>query len=84
MSTKWTMQIQDIFTAAKLMALISIIAAGLYHMGAGKKSVSELVFHFFWANEVFCLFSVFEHIHMFAISEFNFLNLVFIRFKIYL
>lgn len=42
MSTKWTMKIQDIFTAAKLMALISIIAAGAYHMGAGKKVVAGL------------------------------------------
>lgn len=35
MSTKVTMKIQDIFTAAKLLALISIIVAGLYYMGAG-------------------------------------------------
>lgn len=36
------MQIQDIFTAAKLMALISIIAAGLYHLGSGKTAESLL------------------------------------------
>lgn len=44
MSTKWTMKIQDIFTAAKLMALISIIAAGLYHMGSGKNEIKDTLF----------------------------------------
>lgn len=29
------MKIQDIFTGAKLLALISIILAGAYYMGAG-------------------------------------------------
>lgn len=36
MSTKWTMKIQDIFTIAKLLALVSIIVAGVYYMGSGK------------------------------------------------
>lgn len=35
-STKLSMKVQDIFTAAKLLALISIIFAGLYSMGSGK------------------------------------------------
>lgn len=39
MSTKWTMKIQDIFTIAKLMALVSIIVAGVYYMGSGKYSL---------------------------------------------
>lgn len=38
MSTKVTMKIQDIFTAAKLLALVSIILTGLYYMGAGKQT----------------------------------------------
>lgn len=36
MSTRVTMKIQDIFTAAKLMALVAIILSGLYYMGAGE------------------------------------------------
>lgn len=37
-STKWTMKIQDIFTIAKLLALVSIIVAGVYYMGSGEYS----------------------------------------------
>lgn len=32
LSVKWAMKIQDIFTGAKLLALVSIILAGIYHM----------------------------------------------------
>lgn len=35
-STKLSMKVQDIFTAAKLFALIGIILAGLYTMAIGK------------------------------------------------
>ncbi|XP_055387315.1 large neutral amino acids transporter small subunit 1 [Condylostylus longicornis] len=35
MSVKWSMKIQDVFTAAKLIALITIVLAGIYYMLAG-------------------------------------------------
>lgn len=34
-STKLSMKIQDVFTVAKLLALISIILAGCYYMASG-------------------------------------------------
>lgn len=36
LSVKWSMKIQDIFTGAKLLALIMIILAGFYYMITGK------------------------------------------------
>lgn len=42
MSTKWTMKIQDVFTAAKLLALVSIILAGVYYLSAGKFSKNNV------------------------------------------
>lgn len=36
LSVKWAMKIQDVFTGAKLLALVSIILAGIYYMITGK------------------------------------------------
>ncbi|XP_077297327.1 juvenile hormone Inducible-21 isoform X2 [Arctopsyche grandis] len=35
LSVRWTMRIQDVFTASKLIALIIIVLAGMYHMATG-------------------------------------------------
>lgn len=39
MSTNVTMKIQNVFTVAKLLALVSIIIAGLYYLIFGKNIV---------------------------------------------
>lgn len=38
------MKVQDIFTAAKLFALIAIICAGLYFMATGKEHIFQILF----------------------------------------
>lgn len=43
-STKLSMKVQDIFTAAKLFALIAIICAGLYFMANGKEHILQTLF----------------------------------------
>lgn len=39
MSVRWAMRIQSVFTAAKLLALSTIILTGVYHIGEGKCSI---------------------------------------------
>ncbi|XP_037957208.1 Y+L amino acid transporter 2 [Teleopsis dalmanni] len=36
LSVKWSMKVQDVFTAGKLLALVMIILAGIYYMCTGK------------------------------------------------
>lgn len=72
-STKLSMRVQDIFTAAKLFALISIIFAGLYTMAisdleyfanpwAGKYDAASIGFAFYSG--------------LFAFGGWNYLNFV--------
>lgn len=42
-SVRWVMRIQGIFTAAKLVALVAIIVAGLVHIGQGNLFIIVLV-----------------------------------------
>lgn len=42
-STKLSMRVQDIFTAAKLSALVIIILAGLYTMAIGKIAIKSIL-----------------------------------------
>lgn len=44
LSTKWSMRVQDIFTGAKLLALVSIIAAGVYYVANGKDFIQFRLF----------------------------------------
>ncbi|XP_050100231.1 Y+L amino acid transporter 2 [Anopheles aquasalis] len=72
-STKWAMKIQDVFTIAKLTALVSIILAGMYFMATesldnfhnpweGDYSVTSLAYAFYSG--------------LFAFGGWNYLNFV--------
>ncbi|XP_053671690.1 Y+L amino acid transporter 2 [Anopheles nili] len=72
-STKWAMKIQDVFTIAKLTALVSIIVAGMYFMGTesldnfrnpweGDYTLSSLAYAFYSG--------------LFAFGGWNYLNFV--------
>jgi amino acid transporter len=43
-SVRWAMRIQGVFTAAKLLALVAVVVAGVVHIAGGEKSVQ----HFNW------------------------------------
>jgi amino acid transporter len=40
LSVRWAMQVQSIFTTAKLAALAAIVIAGLYYLGSGKMTIN--------------------------------------------
>lgn len=73
MSVKWSMKIQDVFTAAKLIALVLIILAGLYSMGAGNLSNFDNMWDgsYDLPNIGFAFYS-----GLFAFGGWNYLNFV--------
>lgn len=72
-SVKWAMKIQDIFTGAKLLALISIILAGIYHMFAEK---SENFSNAWEGNYDATSLGFAFYSGLFAFGGWNFLNFV--------
>lgn len=50
LSVRWAMKIQNIFTTAKLLALVAIVVAGMFHIAAGN---STLIVLFIFLNLYF-------------------------------
>jgi len=75
MSVRWTMRIQDVFTAAKLAALVAIISVGFAYIGMGHTQFLEPVTAFQGQVTVggtaLALYS-----GLFAYAGWNFLNFV--------
>ncbi|KAL3282254.1 hypothetical protein HHI36_005445 [Cryptolaemus montrouzieri] len=73
LSVRWAMRIQDVFTAAKLFALVIIILAGLYHsiMGNTNNFKNSFDGNFKLTNIALGFYS-----GLFAFGGWNFLNFV--------
>ncbi|KAM7353767.1 juvenile hormone Inducible-21 isoform 1-T2 [Cochliomyia hominivorax] len=73
LSVKWSMKIQDIFTAGKLLALIMIILAGIYRMCTGHLENFENIWEGKYGieNIGFAFYS-----GLFAFGGWNYLNFV--------
>lgn len=44
-NVKWATKVQDVFTSAKILALVIIIAAGVYHLATGNVEHYQRPFH---------------------------------------
>lgn len=73
LSTRWAMRIQDVFTAAKLVALIAIILTGLYHLLAGN---NENFSNAFEGNYELSSIALSFYSGLFAFGGWNYLNFV--------
>lgn len=73
LSVKWSMKIQDVFTAGKLIALVLIILAGLYWMATGRLENFQNLWEgqYSAANIGFAFYS-----GLFAFGGWNYLNFV--------
>ncbi|XP_026462711.1 large neutral amino acids transporter small subunit 1-like [Ctenocephalides felis] len=73
LSVRWTMRIQNVFTAAKLFALVVVIIAGVYHMGTGHLSNFSNAF-----DGDYDLYSIALSFYsgLFAFGGWNYLNFV--------
>lgn len=62
LSVKWAMKIQDVFTGAKLLALVSIILAGIYYMITGKLYVFILYLKCVYVGIILCYIQCYSFI----------------------
>ncbi|XP_018569638.1 large neutral amino acids transporter small subunit 1 [Anoplophora glabripennis] len=73
LSVRWAMRIQSIFTAAKLVALVVIVLAGVYHVGTGHLENFD---HAFEGNYDVTHIALSFYSGLFAFGGWNFLNFV--------
>ncbi|XP_038223330.1 large neutral amino acids transporter small subunit 2 [Zerene cesonia] len=72
-SVRWTMRIQDVFTASKLLALVIIIISGLYYIGIGHtENFKDAFAGEYGAGKVAVAF----YSGLFAFGGWNYLNFV--------
>ncbi|KAL9926671.1 juvenile hormone Inducible-21 isoform 1-T3 [Glossina fuscipes fuscipes] len=73
LSVKWSMKVQDVFTAGKILALILIIMAGIYQMIIGEANSFDNLWegNYSLANIGFAFYS-----GLFAFGGWNYLNFV--------
>ncbi|XP_075212238.1 juvenile hormone Inducible-21 [Lycorma delicatula] len=73
LSVRWSMRVQDIFTWAKLVALIAIVLSGLYHISTGHTSHFDNAFEgkYDLGSIALAFYS-----GLFAFGGWNFLNFV--------
>lgn len=72
-STKWAMKIQNVFTMAKLTALVSIIVAGVWYMATEKSDNFENAWEGDYALSSLAYAS---YSGLFAFGGWNYLNFV--------
>nr|BAN21028.1 cationic amino acid transporter [Riptortus pedestris] len=74
LSVQWAMAVQNLFTSAKLLALVSIVGAGLVHMGSGHKQYLSTPWKGGDYNMVSISMALFSG--LFAFGGWNYLNFV--------
>ncbi|RZF42022.1 hypothetical protein LSTR_LSTR003527 [Laodelphax striatellus] len=72
-SVRWSMRVQNVFTWGKLIALVAIIVAGVYHMSTGGTSNFENAFE---GNYDVGSMALAFYSGLFAFGGWNFLNFV--------
>ncbi|KAK4288900.1 hypothetical protein Pmani_038102 [Petrolisthes manimaculis] len=73
-NVKWATKVQDVFTSAKVLALIIIIAAGVYHLATGNVDHYHRPFHN--TNWDLAAFATAFYQGLFSFAGWNYLNFV--------
>lgn len=73
-NVKWATKVQDVFTGAKLLALVIIVAAGVYHLAAGNRDNYQKPFE--GTNWEPAAFATAFYQGLFSFAGWNYLNFV--------